>query len=351
MLNFAGMSKKVISFLILLSMAGACRQSPEAPAAKEPGPGSEEIKGLTALNEEIKKNPGDAELYYSRADLYLLNGKTREGLADLEEAIALDSSQAYFYLRLADELMRIENKELQLPDSKRAIETLLRYLKRDPENEKVNQKLADLYIYTKQNKAALDLLQSMIDRAPYQPPAYFKRGFIFKSMGDTAAAVRAFRKASEQDPSYFEAYMQLGLLHNRSRPQLALQYYNNALDIRPGSKEALYAKARLLQDLKRYEEAKKIYREMVRIDAQDEQIFYNLGYLYYEQDSLEKAERNFNIAIGLNPAFDFAYYARGVVRESRGNPAGAVSDYQNALRINPEHPYAGEALEELKKKN
>ena len=351
MLNFAGMSKKLISFLFLLSIAAACRQSTEDPVAGAEHEIKEEIHGLTALNEEIKNNPGDAELYYSRADLYLLNGKTREGLADLENAIALDSSQAYFYLRLADELFQTENKELQLPDSKRAIETLLRFLKREPGNEKVSQKLVDLYIYTKQNEAALDLLQSMIDQKPYHPLAYFKRGFIFKSLGDTAAAIRAFRKASEQDPSYFEAYMQLGLLHNRSRPQLALQYYDNALDLRPESKEALYAKARLLQDLKKYEEAKKIYREMVRIDAQDEQIFYNLGYLYYEQDSLEKAERNFNIAIGLNPAFDFAYYARGVVRESLGKIAEAVSDYQNALRINPEHRYAREALEELKKKN
>jgi len=351
MLNFARMSKKLISFLILLSLAMACRQSTEAPTHEESGLKDEEIKGLTALNEEIKKNPEDAQLYYSRADLYLLNGKTPEGIADLEKAIAEDSLQPYFYLRLADELIRNENKELQLPDSKRAIETLLRYLKRDPNNEKVNQKLADLYIYTKQNQAALDLLQSMIDREPYHPLAYFKRGYIFKSLGDTATAIRAFRKASEQDPSYFEAYMQLGLLHERSQPQLALQYYNNALDIQPENKEALYAKARLLQDLKKYDEAKKIYRKMVRVDAQDEQIFYNLGYLYYEQDSLKKAERNFNIAIGLNPAFDYAYYARGIVREGLGDIAGAASDYQNALRINPEHPYAGKALEELKKKN
>ncbi len=345
------MLRPFLFLFLLLTLASSCREKEQADAPTPVREEKEAIPGLEKINAEIDKSPESASIYFQRAEIYLLNGVYDKGIKDLEMAIGLDSSEAKYYLRLADALVSISDPSLNLPDSRKAIETLERFLKRQPGTPEVEDQLLDLLIYTKQNEAALNLIAQMTAENAYRPLAYFKKGFILKSEGDTAAALQAFRKASEQNPQFYEAYLQMGLLSSHSDPDLALRYFDNALEIRPESKEALYAKARLLQDVGQYAEARKIYQKIVGIDAQDEQVFYNLAYLYFEEDSLEKAERNFSIAIGLNPAFDFAYYARGVVRESMGNTEGARLDYENALRINPEHEYAREALEELKKKN
>lgn len=340
------MSIKALSiaiFVLAVSCENKDQGKPETAAQKQEGP-----PGIETMNKRIEDNPNNAELYYNRADLYFNNGEVGRGIEDLQRAIGRDSSKDYFYLRLADEYLRNESDRMELPDSRKAIETLENYLRKYPANQKARLKLADIYLFVEQYEKAINTLDKAIDQESFNPKAYFKKGVILKYAGDTIRAINQFQKAVEQDPELYDAYMQLGLLAGRDNPDMAATYFDHALSIEPESKEARYAKAKLLQDAGAFEKAKKIYREMVTTDAQNEDLFFNLGYIFYEQDSLTKSERQFDIAIQLDPAYGQAYYARGIVREALGKYNEAIRDYENALSVNPEHPYAGEALNELK---
>src|SRR5690606_20198646 len=77
---------------------------------------------------------------------------------------------------------------------------------------------------------------------PYSPDPYFTRGLIYRSdyyitgrEESWKIAVSSFQTAIEQEPDYYEAYVELGVMHAEKGDSIALEYYNSALDIYPES--------------------------------------------------------------------------------------------------------------------
>jgi tetratricopeptide (TPR) repeat protein len=77
---------------------------------------------------------------------------------------------------------------------------------------------------------------------------YFRQGREAQAAHKLADAVAAYRKATELDPTYFEALYNLGLTATEgSQLSLALSAYENALALTPDSADARYNFALLLQ--------------------------------------------------------------------------------------------------------
>ncbi|MEQ9365392.1 MAG: tetratricopeptide repeat protein, partial [Leptospirales bacterium] len=86
---------------------------------------------------------------------------------------------------------------------------------------------------------------------------------------------------------------------------------------------------------RRFDEAGKIFAEVIA-DAPDE--FYArlyLGRVHTMQRDYEKALSEFNRGVELNRKFFDLYYHRAVVRAKLRDPGGALSDLNQADRINP----------------
>lgn len=86
---------------------------------------------------------------------------------------------------------------------------------------------------------------------------------------------------------------------------------------------------------------------MLKIDPQYEDAYYNLGYIYFQQDSIEEAYKHFNIAVNVEPSYSKGYYMRGLIEESRGKKDIARKDYNRALSLDPEFSLASKGLERL----
>jgi tetratricopeptide (TPR) repeat protein len=63
---------------------------------------------------------------------------------------------------------------------------------------------------------------------------------------------------------------------------------------------------------------------------------YRYGYQMQIGGNLNEALRGYEKAISLKPPFAEAYFARGTVRQLKGNAAGAAEDYNRAVQLNPE---------------
>src|SRR5579872_7286779 len=59
-------------------------------------------KGIAQLTKQIAQYPQSQYLYYERAKLYLIQRNITGASDDIQKAIALDSTQAPFYITLAD---------------------------------------------------------------------------------------------------------------------------------------------------------------------------------------------------------------------------------------------------------
>lgn len=332
----------------LLLVAASCNSGEEQPEENGTEQRTEDdFPEIKALTQQIENNPNNAELYFNRGDAYTRLGYFKKAITDLEQAIELDPDVNYYHVRLSDIYLLEENPRLNLPDSRKAIEILEAYLNDHPEDQLVLKELALSHFYVDQYEESIGLFSKAIEQKAFNPEAYFYIGLNHKYAGDTVRAISNFQKAVEQDPEYYDGYMQLGLLLSQRKNNLALTYFDNAIQIDPRSTEAIYGKAKFLQDTRRYSESKRVYRQLAALDPQRAETYFNLGYIYLDQDSLAKAYSNFDRALQVDPAYADAYFGRGVVLEAQGDTAAAVSNYRNALNIQAEHPGATQALQEL----
>jgi tetratricopeptide (TPR) repeat protein len=341
--------RKYINFYLsvlsmaLLVLAGCGQSGNKASTVGEP------VKDLQlkALNEQIDKEQGNAELYFNRADYFAGKEQYKEAIVDLEKAISIDSSIGYLYVTLSDIYLLATDSRNNLPDSRKAIKVLEGFLEKYPDNSLVINELAETYTYVGMYNESIKLLQKDIEQKQYNPEAWFKIGFNYKYKSDTLKAILSFQKSVEQDPDNYDAYMQLGLLYSTKNDPLALTYFDNALEIDPGNAKAQYAKAFYLQKAGKWEDAKKLYKNIIVNEPQNTKSIYNLGYVYMMQDSFQKAYNSFNLSVETDPGFANGYFGRGSISELMGNLQAAKADYINALNINPDHSLALEAMEEL----
>ena len=65
-------------------------------------------------------------------------------------------------------------------------------------------------------------------------------------------------------------------------------------------------------------------------------------------DSLDRSYKHFNAACRVAPAYDNAYYNRGLVAERLARYQSAMQDFRQTLSLNPDHILANEGLERVK---
>jgi tetratricopeptide (TPR) repeat protein len=83
------------------------------------------------------------------------------------------------------------------------------------------------------------------------------------------------------------------------------------------------------------------FTEAVRIDPGHTQAHYQLCAARYQLDETTRALEDCSRAIGLRPAFTEAYYLRGLLRSQKlGDNHGAVQDFDQAIRLKPDHAAA-----------
>src|SRR6185369_1058886 len=138
-------------------------------------------------------------------------------------------------------------------------------------------KLAELYFYVKKYDKSIEYINMALKINKYNAKAYFMKGMNYKEIKDTAKAISSMQTAVEQDQTYYNAYMQLGILNAAQKNPLAVQYYKNALRIQPNSTEAWYDIGKYYQDVMDWTQASEAYATLLKIDPKYKNAFYNLG--------------------------------------------------------------------------
>jgi tetratricopeptide (TPR) repeat protein len=220
-----------------------------------------------------------------------------------------------------------------------------------PNDANARLKLAELYIYVKEYKKSLALLKEVTDADKLNAKAYFLKGLSFKLAGDSAAAISSFQRTVEIDQEYYHAYMQLGILFGAKHNPVALDYYNNALNLNPQSTEALYAKSLFYQDHGDIKSAVAGYNMLLQVDSANYFTYFNLGYISFNvEKDFRKATVMFSKALKFNPAYAEAYYMRGLSFEQLGEYAKSIRDYTEAIKTAPGYELAVVGLDRVEKK-
>ena len=324
------------SVLLLLFLVGC-----DDPVVEQDTPQEQEIVAappspFDSINQLIIENPDNIDHFLHRAVMYRDIDSLEQAMLDIQRVLRIDSTIAEAHHVEGDILFKSQAIDLAMDE----FDTCLEY---DPEHVDCLLKKAEIQLLLKQYDDAVSLINRALVVDQFVPHAYFMKGILYKEQGDTNLAVSSFITATEVDPNFYDAYMQIGLLYASVQNDLALEYYNSALDVSPSSVEALYAKGMFLQESANGEEARlrdamAVYDYIDEIEDGFAASAYNRGYIYLEYlTEYDSAATEFSTAIERYPGYFQAFYNRGLCWESMDELQRALNDYDKALHIKPDY--------------
>lgn len=191
-----------------------------------------------------------------------------------------------------------------------------------------------------------------------------------------AEARAHFRKATELDPLFFEAWHDLGWLDaSRGNFSRAASSFRKALEIQPGSRETALALAESWRRAGSFKKAAKLYGERLAAQPGDMELrnryiqvlrdsgeleeallqtkialgqagensaqtvlaYNSLGLIYYKMEKLELAETALRKALELDGQSPFVWNNLGLVAFARGRDQEAFLNFQKASELDPKY--------------
>ncbi len=330
------MRSLLFSFLVVLLVA--CNATP----ARHPDLDVREYnlpqtKDLTA---KIVKDTARAELYYKRGNALRLLHLDSLAVADYIHAVRLDTNKAEYLSAVGDILFEARDLEGSRQWLKKA-------LLKNPKDPRARLNLAKGDLINKDYKAAFEEINIVLRADPYEAGAYFLKGMVYKDMKDTAKAISSFQTALQGQPDYKEAHMQLGAFARDRGDSTALQYFRNAYRADTSDLFPIYTRGQYFQGKKEWERAKEEYRFALAHAPNYADAHFAMGYVFLQQDSVEKALPFFQKAAQADPKNADAAFNAGICEEYLDRTEAARRQYKEALKRDPNHAGAKAALKRL----
>lgn len=165
-------------------------------------------------------------------------------------------------------------------------------------------------------------------------------GVQAQQAGRVQEALSEYRKSLELDPDYPEAHNALGVLLHLSfgRPAEALEHYKKALEVRPTYSEAKTNMANVHLDQGRYDEAIKLYEEVLNDMLYPTPYFAhgNMGWAYYKKGNVDRAVESIKAAVTLSPGFCLGYKNLGIIYSETGKTEEACRQFTRYRETCPE---------------
>jgi len=301
---------------------------------------------LQTLNAALQNEPNNDSLYYLRARTYHHLKGFDEAIKDAEKAIQLDSLHPEYYTLLADVFLEYARPN----DSKRALDALRTAARKMPTHTATLLELSKIQLIVQQHSNALATLGKILEKEPQNAEAYFMSARVALDQKDTTRAIVAARKAVQFDAEMTDTWMFLGRIYAQRNNALALQCFDNVLRLDSNAYQARELKGIYYKRRGDHENAFREYRAITAKSPDYANAYFDMGIMYLELDSLQKAYDQFDIAIKNDALFVKAIYYRGVAAEEMGNKDAALADYTKAHSMLPAYKEARVAKERLEKK-
>jgi len=198
--------------------------------------------------------------------------------------------------------------------------------------------------------AALQDYTKAVTIEPKNPELYNSRGKTYFDMamsGKYPAQLSA--EYREKALSDYGTALTLPGLKNKSKSEIlinrgaafgskgmlqeALQSLNQGIAVEPDNKNGYFNRSIVYYNLQQYDSALVDYRNYLRYDPYNANIWYESGTLLRAQQKNSEAMDAFNHAIKFNPNFGLAYLERARVYIQAGDKVAAQRDYQRAQQL------------------
>lgn len=315
-----------------------------------------QIKRLTA---QIKLSPKDHDLYYRRSVNWYDAGNTVKAIQDMDQSISLNNMNPEAYY------MRGFYNYVQNKDEK-ALKDLNRSISANTDNPEVFYLIGQIHFFRKEYKLAEDAYKEATKIDSLQPTYSFALGFMEQERGSTGNAIVYYEEALKKNPAFIKALSALHdiYLNEKKRPDIAMAYNDRIMLVdsthpvgRFNMGNFFFEKAGNITEQERLPEFQVLlklaiseYSLCIQNDPDFAQGYYNRGYSYYLIEQYNRAQTDFSTVINLDPYNEKAFFMKASILEYQGNLSGALVNYQQASKLDPNFKEALNAVKEVNAK-
>ena len=254
-----------------------------------------------------------------------------------------------------------------------AIAAYQRAIASAPDSAYTHAALGSAYVNTHRYAEALEAYKIAVALDSDDKMIHHQLGNVYSKRGEHAAAIRHQRQAIALAPKFGAAHYQLGLLYaHEKRWEDAISAYRTAYQHDPTLVEALYNLAQAYrrtgdttaarEQMERFQERKAALDPLHQLlgalqrtqdPTERAQILTNIGRRYLKDGNYEKAVREYQKALGMNPQLAPAYNGIGIAYTMLERYSAAIDAQQKALALQPNfvEAHAGLGLVYLRQNN
>ena len=319
-------------------------------------------KAINCYKKAVKIKPEDSVSYYNIASIYQIQNKHEQACDYFEKAYQLENRENYLvslalsemkaglieraakhYKALA--LLHPEKDSFQynlascyelLKNHEQAIIIMKRLLSRNPKSVSMAQKLANLYIETRQFRQAKDIYDSILLKAAPTSETLYQYAILSTQLYDTGTAEKIFKKVIKMDPENATAHKDLGVIYlNQRLFDYADDEFKTALDLAPDNFDIVFEYANYLYAISRYKEADEFYKKALELE--DDVVAKALSAINkIELNELDEAENLILSALHDQPEHEYIQFLAGRIFYSMKKYEDAKIYFIKSLEQNPD---------------
>ncbi len=283
------------------------------------------LKTITKAIELLKDKPVDqATAYILRAGL---QENTNEKLADLQKAIEADSTNSDAWQARVAVLLTNGKLEEAVADAGKLLE-------KDPDNMFALEAAITALFQLKKFDEAVKLLTARIEKTPKNGPIYRARARAYIVQEKVDEALADVNKAIELDPKDAESMLLRSRLYfSKGEVEKASRDVSDALAIAPDAVDGVAMRSLVASQEGRFADAIVDMEMLIRFDPTNISWIIQLGSLYQADKRPRLAIKLFDELLKQKPQEWRAHRVRGDAKLSINDHAGAIADYEAALKI------------------
>ncbi len=176
----------------------------------------------------------------------------------------------------------------------------------------------------------------VVSAYPDDQPAVTALAEHYRSAGLTQKAAELISPVDEDAHARAVRVNNEGVaLRDAGRTSAAIEKFREAVDLRPGFRDAHFNLGVVYHSLGKMDSAAVNLERAVRADPSHAETRYNLGVVYDEMGELDRAAYQYGEALRLDPGHARAWANLGATRGKRGDLEGAISALENAVEMDP----------------
>jgi tetratricopeptide (TPR) repeat protein len=275
-------------------------------------------------------------------------GKREEGLEKIEKGYKLDPNNPQILTKYAEILIRDGNS------LERALELLQNSLKIDSDLPETFISLSKCYERLERHDEAIQSLEKAILLPKVPISAYFHLACLLEK-SDKSRAISLYKQCISLEKTFLAAWLHLAtLLANSGETKKAKKYFREVLQLDAENVSAHFSLGKIFQsDMENFEEAVRHFEIVISVDKNHYKACCQLGILYMDKGDHKRAIEYLSQSIDLNPKYNLSRVSIATVYFDRGNLKDSIKHFKEAIKLSPNDIQAlvglGNAYFKLKK--